>query len=133
MLVMLAAGAVAAGPACRGLEVVSLSDWRDAVQSHFKFVPQLVRAAEPALPPSFPILTPGASPDTVEMAPVEVRAKPIFGELTTAFIQQDTDAKNAEIHRKLGIGFKGVHAGPIQVGFVTVFYVPVLFLGGMSW
>lgn len=132
MWLALAAGLAAAGSVCRA-DAPPSPEWRTVVAKKFVYSPPARTAQAPALPASFPILRPNAEPGLVEMAPVEVRAQPIYRELRQDFALQEAAAKSADMHRRLGIGYEGVKVGPVAVGFVTVFHVPVMFLGGMSW
>lgn len=120
---------------CRGAD--ETASWRGVVRTEFHYAPPpdaaKPKAQDPV--PAFLLALPdqAADPNRVDLPPVIVRSKAIDGELNAAFVRQKEAAKHAELADRLGVGFVGYHTKNFAIGYVEVFHIPVMILGGFSW
>jgi len=111
------------------------SDWRNSLQSEFKYVPT-TKVASDVRPQSIPNAL--EDPDILVLPTFQVLDQtPHFRRLEKAIKSEEISARENKkveaISRKLGIAqhvYRGRHWG---VGYVSVFYIPVFAGFGASW
>ncbi|HVW20347.1 MAG TPA: hypothetical protein VHC86_03960 [Opitutaceae bacterium] len=120
-----------AGGASCGAEPSALApgEWRRALASEYRYSPP--PAAAQAVPAGS---APKPAPGTVLLPAVVVEDRDPTSSRLEAHLQAAHQARLVEDRvRMLGIGYHSIGTKHFRVGYVSVFHVPVMLLGSVSW